>query len=216
VVSIIVAGRILPLERWLWEFSAWISHKGAEGFLLFTAGYAACTVLFVPGEILTMGAGFVFGVLRGTIAVSIGSTIGDTVAFLIARYLARENIRRLIGQNRKFAAMDAAIGEHGWKIVLLLRLSPLIPFNISNYLYGLTAIRFWPFVWSSFVGVLPGTVMFVYFGAVGRTGLLAIKGKEIPNTRLEIALLIAGLVMTCIATWYVHRVARRALRRPHH
>ncbi len=212
VALIIIVGRVLPLEEWLWEFSAWIAGEGAEGIALFVAGYAAGTILFIPGSILTMGAGFVYGVFQGTIIVTIGSTIGDSLAFLITRYLARDKIRRLASGNRQFAAMDAAIGEHGWKIVLLLRLSPLIPFNISNYLYGLTAIRFWPYLISSFAGVFPGTVLFVYFGAVGRTGLLAIRGQKLPHTKWEIAVLLAGFFMTCFATWYVSRVAKKALR----
>jgi len=215
VLAIMLAARILPVGVWLMDFDQWIAGKGTSGFLIFAAGYALGTVLFVPGSALTLGAGFVFGILGGTLVASLGSAVGDTLAFLIARYLARGEVQRLALRNRKFAAMDEAIGEHGWKIVLLLRLSPLIPFNMSNYLYGLTAIRFWPYVLGSFVGVLPGTVVFVYLGAAGKASLQQVTSQTAPHSPLEMTLLTCGLIATVIATWYVSRIARKALQKAH-
>jgi uncharacterized membrane protein YdjX (TVP38/TMEM64 family) len=212
-LAIVLAGRTLLIDAWLMDFDQWIAGKGAEGLLIFTAGYAAATVLFIPGSVLTLGAGFVFGIFWGTVVASLGSTVGDTLAFLIARYLARKKIQRLALGNRKFAAMDEAIGEHGWKIVLLLRLSPLIPFNMGNYLYGLTAIRFWPYVLASWVGVLPGNLLFVYLGAAGKASLQAVTSQRVSHTPLEMTFLASGLVATVIATWYVSRIARKALRK---
>lgn len=213
VLAIVLAERTLPIKAWLMDFDHWIAGKGAGGFLIFAAGYAAGTVLFIPGSVLTLGAGFVFGILWGTVLSSVGSVVGDTLAFLIARYLAREKIRRWALRDSRFAAMDEAIGQHGWKIVLLLRLSPLIPFNMGNYLYGLTAIRFRPYVLASTVGVLPGTVLFVYLGAAGKASLQVITSQRVPRNPLEITFLAAGLVATFIATWYISRIARRALQK---
>jgi len=213
VLAIVVAGRILPIQAWLMDFDQWIAGKGMEGLLVFTVGFAAGTVLFIPGSVLTLGAGFIFGIFWGTVVATVGSAIGDTLAFLIARYLAREKIRRLTLGNRKFAAMDEAIGEHGWKIVLLLRLSPLIPFNMSNYLYGLTAIRFWPYVLASTVGVLPANLLFVYLGAAGKASLQVITYPTVPHTALEMTVLATGLVATFTATWYISRIARKAFQK---
>lgn len=213
VVAIIVAGRTLPIERWLAEFDQWIVAKGPEGLLIFTAGYAVATVLFIPGSVLTLGTGFAFGIFGGIVVATVGCGIGDTLAFLIARYLAREKIRRLALRNSKFAAMDDAIGEHGWKIVLLLRLSPLIPFNMSNYLYGLTAIRLWPFVLASAVGTMPANLLFVYLGAAGKAGLQTIANPRAPHSPLELTLLATGLFTTFLATWYISRIARRAFQK---
>jgi len=213
LVAIIVAGRTLPIERWPTEFDQWILAKGPEGLLIFTAGYAAATVLLIPGSLLTMATGFAFGIFWGITVATVGSAIGDTIAFLIARYLARENIRRFALRNHKFTAMDDAIGEHGWKIVLLLRLSPLIPFNMSNYLYGLTAIRFWPYVFASVAGTLPANLVFVYVGAAGKAGLMRLTNPKAPHSPLELTLLAIGFVTTCLATWYIHRIASRALQK---
>lgn len=211
--AIIVAGRTLPIERWLRAFDQWIVAKGPEGLLIFTAGYTLATVLFIPGSVLTLATGFAFGIFWGIIVATVGCAIGDTLAFLIARYLARENVRRLALRNIKFAAMDNAIGEHGWKIVLLLRISPLIPFNMSNYLCGLTAIRFWPFVLASAVGTLPSNLLFVYLGAAGKAGLLRITNPEASHSPLELTLLAAGLITTFLATWYISRIAKRTLQK---
>lgn len=211
LLALIVAGRTLPFDQWLQAFNAWISKLGPTGILVFAAGYAAGAVLFLPGSVLTVGAGFVFGLLWGTVAVSIGSTSGAALAFLISRYVARENVSGLARKNQKFAAIDSAIGNHGWKIVLLLRLSPLIPFNVSNYLYGLTAVPFWPYVAASWLGMLPGTLLYVYIGAAGRAGLQA-AGRQTSGSPLQTVFLLVGLLATITVTWYVSRIARKALQ----
>ena len=112
----------------------------------------------------------------GTIIVSLASTTGAALAFVIARYLARDSVARWVRRSPRFEAIDRAIGEEGWKIVALLRLSPAVPFNLQNYLYGLTKIRFWPCVLTSWAAMLPGTLMYVYLGVVGRAGLEAASG----------------------------------------
>ena len=158
------------------------------------------------------GAGFVFGALWGTVAVSLGSTLSAGLAFLIARYFARDRVSSLARKNAKFAAVDDAIGRQGWKIVFLLRLSPLMPFSASNYLYGLTAVRFWPYVLASWIGMLPGTVLYVYLGAAGKAGLQAAASQGTPQTPVQTVFLAAGLVSTLVVTWYASRIARKALQ----
>ena len=122
--------------------------------------YALATVLFLPAWIFTVGAGLTFGLVWGTVVAICGATIGATLAFLISRYAARRAVSQRFAANKKFAAIDQAIGKQGWKMVALLRLSPLIPFNLSNYLYGLSAIELLPYILASFFGMLPGTLLY--------------------------------------------------------
>jgi uncharacterized membrane protein YdjX (TVP38/TMEM64 family) len=211
VLALIVFIRRLPLPELLGRLNEWVTGMGAAGVFVYAAIYAVAAVLFVPGSLLTLGAGFLFGVVWGTICVSLASTTSAAVAFLIARYLAREKVSVWAKRNPKFAAVDAAIGQQGWKIVALLRLSPLMPFSIGNYLYGLTAVRFWPYVLASWIAMLPITVLYVYVGAVGRAGLEAAAGQGPARDPLQVVFWIVGLIATGVATWLVTRTARRAL-----
>ncbi|KAK2974095.1 hypothetical protein RJ640_020451 [Escallonia rubra] len=141
---------------------------GPAGYAIFVAVYAGLEVLAIPAIPLTMSAGLLFGSLTGTILVSISGTVAASVAFLIARYFARERILKLVEGNKKFLAIDKAIGENGFRVVTLLRLSPLLPFSLGNYLYGLTSVKFVPYVLGSWLGMLPGTWAYVSAGAFGR------------------------------------------------
>jgi uncharacterized membrane protein YdjX (TVP38/TMEM64 family) len=140
----------------------------------------------------------------------VASTTAAALAFLIARYFAREAIEKKAAGNPKFDAIDRAIGAKGWKIVALLRLSPAIPFSLGNYLYGLTSIRFWPYVLSSWIAMLPGTFLYVYLGHAGAQGLQAAAGETADTGRL--VLLGVGLVATIAVTIYVTVLALRAIR----
>lgn len=207
-VALFAAWRLLPLKDWLTNFQAWISGLGPLGGILYALAYVAAVLLFVPGILLTLGAGFVFGLGWGVVIVSLASTAAAALAFLIARYAARSRIERLARGNERFRAIDRAIGENGWKVVGLLRLSPLIPFSVSNYLYGLTAVRFLPFLLASWVGMLPATFLYVSLGAAGRSA--GGKGNRGP---WEWALLAGGLIATVAVTILLARVARRELKR---
>jgi len=170
--------------------------------------YVVATVLFVPGTILTLAAGALFGLGVGTLTVSVGSTLGASLAFLIARYAARDKIAAMARGNGRFGAIDRAIGEGGWKIVALLRLSPAIPFNLQNYLYGLTRVRFWPYVLTSWLAMLPGTFLYVYIGHVSKAAV----GSDRSRTPGEWVLLAVGLLATAVVTIYITRLARRKLK----
>ncbi len=190
-------------------FYTWVETLGWRGFLIFILVYIAATVAFLPGSLFTIGAGLIFGVVVGTVAVSIGSVIGAALAFLISRYLAREKIKARFGSNARFRAIDTAIGREGWKIVLLLRLTPVLPFNVSNYLYGLTAVRFWAYVFASWIGMFPGTLLYVYIGSLGKTGLEAASESTDMG---KLVLNIVAFAATVAVTVYVTKIARRALR----
>lgn len=213
VLALLVLMRTLPLERVTEAFKAWIDGLGMWGPVVLGLCYVAATLLFLPGWVLTIAAGALYGLITGTIVVSIGSTTGAALAFLIARYLARERVSRQIARYPKFAAVDRAIGEQGWKIVALLRLSPAVPFNLQNYLYGLTAIRFWPCVLTSWLAMLPGTFLYVYIGSVGGAAVKAAAEGKSPAGWGEWTARIVGLVATVAVTVYVTRIAHRAMRK---
>jgi uncharacterized membrane protein YdjX (TVP38/TMEM64 family) len=213
LLGLLAAARLLPVDQWLKAFNEWVSHLGPSGVVIFIGTYVLATVLLLPGSILTVGAGFVFGLGWGLFAVSIGSTVGAASAFLISRFVAREKIAEMARQSENFRRIDKAIGAQGAKLIFLLRLSPLIPFNLSNYFYGLTAVRFWPYVLASWIGMLPGTLFYVYLGTVGRAGLQVAAGADAGRSPLEWTFLGVGLAATVVVTIWVTKIARNALRK---
>jgi uncharacterized membrane protein YdjX (TVP38/TMEM64 family) len=212
VIVLFLAMKFLPVQEWLRDFNDWISQVGVIGIFIFIAVYAAATVLLAPGAILTIGAGFAFGLWKGFLAVSGGATLGAALAFLVARFIARDRIEAMTRQNDKFQRIDNAIGKQGAKLIFLLRLSPVIPFNLSNYFYGLTAVRFWPYVLASWIGMMPGTFLYVYIGTAGKAAVAAAAGGEAVKHGWEYwAFLSVGLVATIIVTIWVTKIARDAL-----
>ena len=195
---------------YLHSFALWVEGLGVWGPVVFILGYLVATVAFVPGLILTLAAGAIFGLARGVAYVFVGAALGSAAAFLVARYVARRAIERRIEGNRKFAAIDRAIAGHGFKIVFLLRLSPAFPFNLLNYALGLTRVRFIDYVMAS-IGMLPGTFLYVYYGGVvGEVAALA-GGAAVERGAGQYAVLGLGLAATLAVTIFVTRLARRAL-----
>jgi uncharacterized membrane protein YdjX (TVP38/TMEM64 family) len=203
VLLAIVALQWLPVGDWVKSLQQWIESLGAFGPVLFALVYVVASLLFVPASALTLAAGAVFGLGWGLLLVSFASTVTAACAFLIARHLAREKLERWARDNERFAALDRAIGAGNWKIVVLLRLSPIVPFNLSNYLFGLTKLEFWPYVLASWIGMIPGTFVYVYLGDLGAAGVSG--GKKSP---LEWTLLGVGLVASVVAVVWVGRMAR--------
>ena len=188
----------------------WVDSLGAVGAIAFMLIYIIATVAFLPGSILTLGAGVLFGVVLGSIYVFISATIGATLAFLVGRYFARGWISKKIAGNAKFAAIDRAVGEEGLKIVLLTRLSPIFPFNLLNYGLGVTGVSLKDYVIAS-VGMIPGTIMYVYLGSLAGN-IAMIGGAEQPtNPVITWAIRIIGFIATVAVTLYVTKVARKAL-----
>src|SRR5712671_5476015 len=184
----------------------WIRGLGPLAPIAFIAIYIAACVLFLPGSILTIGAGVIFGVVRGTIYVS-------TAAFLVGRYFARDWIAKKLDGNTKFKAIDEAVGREGWKIVLLTRLSPVFPFNLLNYAYGLTRVTLRDYFFASWAGMIPGTILYVYIGSL--SGDLAGAGTASgggARTPAGWALDAVGFIATVAVVVYVTRIGSRALR----
>jgi pyruvate/2-oxoglutarate dehydrogenase complex dihydrolipoamide dehydrogenase (E3) component/uncharacterized membrane protein YdjX (TVP38/TMEM64 family) len=205
-VLIVMALKYFHVQDLLKSALDWIGKFGPWGPVIFVGLYVVATVLFVPGSVLTLGAGAVFGVVLGSVCVSISATFGATAAFLVGRYLARDAIARKIEKNETFATIDRAVADEGWKIVLLTRLSPVFPFTLLNYAFGLTRVKLSHYVLASWLGMIPGTVMYVYLGSLVNVG-----AGHRQRTTGEWVLYGVGLLATVIVTVFVTRVARRAL-----
>src|SRR5438034_4135893 len=212
VVALFVAMKFLPVRQWLTSFDNWLAQMGVAGIFIFIAVYVAATVLLAPGSVLTIGAGFAFGLWKGFLAVSAGATIGAALAFLIARFIAREKVEAIAQRNDKFRKIDDAIGKRGAKLIFLLRLSPVIPFNLSNYLYGLSGVKFWSYVLASWVGMMPGTFLYVYIGVAGKAAVTAAAGGEAVKHGWQYWTINGlGLAVTIFVTIWVTKIARDAL-----
>lgn len=189
------------------EVLSLIERLGVWGPILFIVVYVIATVLFLPGSILTLGAGAVFGVVWGSVVVSVASTLGATAAFLVGRNLARDWVAAKIEGNGTFAALDRAVAQEGWKIVVLTRLSPAFPFTLLNYAFGLTRVKLGHYVFASWIGMMPGTVLYVYLGSLAR----AAGADTQQRTPAQWALYGVGLIATIAVTIVITRIARRAL-----
>ncbi len=205
IVAVVVA-RYFGVQNELKRALTWVGGLGPCGAVLFIALYVVATVLFIPASILTLGAGAVFGVVKGSIYVSIAATLGATCAFLVGRYLARDAIARKIEGNERFAAIDKAVANEGWKTVGLTRLSPVFPFTLLNYAFGLTRVKLGHYVLASWIGMMPGTVMYVYLGSLAKAA-----SGERARTTGEWVLYGVGLLATVVVTIFVTRLAKRSI-----
>lgn len=208
IVGLIVLGRVFDVPTYLRMAMEWIRDLGFLGAFVFIGLYAATTVMLVPGTIPTLAAGAIFGIAQGTLYVSLGSTLGATLAFFVGRYLARDWVASKLASRPNFAAIDEAIGREGWKIIGLLRLSPVIPFSLSNYFYGVTKVKPLGYVLASWIGMLPGTIMYVYIG--GLLGMAA--GSDGGGmTTGQIVMMVVGLAATVAVTIMITRIAKKAI-----
>ena len=210
VVGLLVAAKFLPVKDYIMSSLEWAQGLGNWGPIFVGVLYVLACVLMVPGLIITIAAGFLFGLIKGTITVSIASTLGACAAFVVGRTLARGLVEQKVTGRPKFLAIDRAVGEQGFKIVLLTRLSPIFPFNLLNYAYGLTKVGFWQYAGASWIGMLPGTILYVYLGTAGRSLTEIASGEAQSNWATRIFLLV-GLLVAIVVVFFVTRVARKAL-----
>lgn len=191
---------------------SWVQSLGPIGILVYIGIYNLATVLFIPGSLLTLGGGAIYGVVWGSIYVFAAATLGATLAFMIGRYISRDWVNARVAQNDNFRAIEAAVAREGFKIVLLTRLSPLFPFNLLNYAFGITQVSLKDYVLGS-VGMIPGTIMYVYIGSLA--GDLANLGSQ-PNLSpqaqaIGLGLRLLGLAATILVTLYITHIAKQAL-----
>jgi uncharacterized membrane protein YdjX (TVP38/TMEM64 family) len=192
------------------RFAAWVDGLGVWGPLVFVAGYVVATVALIPGSALTLAAGAVFGLFEGTLYAFVAASLGAAAAFLLGRHAARSLVERRIARSPRFAAIDRAVAQQGLRITFLLRLSPVFPFNLLNYVLGLTRVRFRDYLVAC-LGMLPGTLLYVYYGWVAGEVAAAVGGATERGAG-GYAVQILGLLATIAVTVYVARLAQRALR----
>jgi uncharacterized membrane protein YdjX (TVP38/TMEM64 family) len=208
--AIWAGGRFFDVRGFLKAVLLQVQALGPAGPLLFIAAYVLACVTFFPGVVLTLGAGILWGVLKGTLIVLTGATLGASVAFLVSRKLARGWILRRFANLPRLAAIDAATEKEGWKIVALIRLSPVFPFIAMNFIFGLTRIPFWQYAAATAIGLIPITMMFVYLGVL-LGDVTQIGTRPIAQGSARWLFTGIGLVTTFIATFFITRFAQRAL-----
>lgn len=208
VVGVFAAFSFLIPEQFWNNLRDWIDGLGHWAPIMFILIYIVASVILVPCSALTILSGFIFGVVWGTVWVSIGSVLGASAAFLVGRYFARDWVEKKTADHKNFRAVDQAIEGGGLKIVTLIRLSPLFPYNLLNYFFGVTKVPFRTFVLGSWIGMLPGTIMYVYIGHLGRVAAeTASEKKEFADNLL----MIVGFALTVLVTILVTRAAKKAL-----
>lgn len=209
----IIASQYFNILELLKNALAWIENLGSWKPVAFIVVYNLATVLFVPGSIVTLAGGIIFGVVWGSIYVFIAATLGATSAFLLGRYLSRSWVTKKIESNAKFKAINQAIAKEGFKIVLLTRLSPVFPFNLLNYAFGVTQVSLKDYVLGS-VGMIPGTIMYVYLGSLAGdiAGLSTAPHLTTPQAKAaKLAIHAIGCIATVVVTIYVAQIAKKTL-----
>jgi len=177
------------------SFRPWLHEHTVAAPFVYVLLYVVATVAFLPGSIITLAGGAIFGVLWGTVLVSAGSTMGATAAFLVARYFASDWVEKKA--TGMMARLKHGVEREGWKYVAITRLIPVFPFNLLNYAFGMTRIRIWHYVLASWLCMLPATVAYVYTGSVARD--VAAGGGKATSLALEVGLALAALVVVSIA-----------------
>jgi len=219
IIAVGVAGLIITakqlgvtaiINNYLQSILQWIDSLGTAAPVMFIFIYIIASVLLISGAIITLGAGVLFGVIKGSILVSIGSTLAATASFIIGRYFVREWVAKQIESKPKFKAIDAAVAKEGWKIVGLTRLSPLFPFVFLNYAFGLTQVSLKDYVLASWIGMMPGTIMYVYIGSLAKDIATLGAGNEQTST-IQWVIRIMGFIATVAVTVYVTKIAKKAL-----
>ena len=200
---------LLPVGKVVAKLDDVLDRLGPLAIVVFIVAYILDAVVLGPAWLFALAAGLAFGLVRGGLIVWFSATIAAGVAFLIARYVARHRVEKLARGNEKFEAVDRAIAKSGWRVALMLRISPILPYTIANYLYGLTAIRFVPYMIATAIGIIPMVAVYVSIGAAGREAALAAAGGH--QSTAEWIVLGVGIVVTVAAGFLIARGAKREL-----
>jgi uncharacterized membrane protein YdjX (TVP38/TMEM64 family) len=209
-VALAITACYFPIIPMLETISNTIGHLGLIGLLFFAVLLAVSSLFFLPASPVIIATAAVFGFPLGFLGAELGIALGATSGFILSRSFLRKDIAERLRRHPKFRAIDLAIEEEGWKVVALLRLCP-IPFGLANYFYGLTAIRFQPYLWTTVLGSLPSVLLFCQLGSAGKAGLEALLSGNFQKGTGEIALLVLSIVATLIALFFLPRFARRAV-----
>ena len=192
----------IPLNEWIAQFRLWILDLGLLGVVVFLIAYSVLTIMLAPVGLLSLSAGFAYGAW-GFPLVVVSATLAATLAFLLGRYALRERVLQWIKHDKKLNSLSKAVSEEGWRVVGLLRLSPLVPFSMQNYLFSLTEIKVLPYTLATAIGIMPGTAMYVYIGSLGQA-----VGQA---SSLQWVFIAAGLIATALVAWFVAKRANQVL-----
>lgn len=200
----------IPVRTYLTEFLEWMAGLGYWAPLAMIGAYVVASLLFLPIPLLSIGSGFLFGIVLGTATVSLGTALGATTAFVVSRKVGRAAVRRMMAAYPKFKAIECAVGREGFKIVMLTRLSPAMPYNVLNFAFGLSPIALGPYILASWIGMLPLTLVYVYLGST-LADLSELSAGTAQDGLTHHVLLAVGLAITIGVAALVMRIARRAL-----
>ena len=207
---LVLAGLGLPIREMAESIFGWIQENPNVSWLVFLGVYILATVLLLPGSLLTIGGGWLFGFVEGLVVVSLSSTLAASCSFLIGRYLARAWVEGKISEDARYRSLDRAIGERGFFVVLLTRLSPLFPYNLLNYAWGVSSVRLSRYVLASWMGMIPGTLLYVYLGAAASGVSQLFSGASGEAVGRE-WLFIVGLAATAVLVIFIARLATKNL-----
>jgi uncharacterized membrane protein YdjX (TVP38/TMEM64 family) len=217
IVAVVVLGlaliaRYFPIIPILQGLSQWIGGLGLIGLAIFVILLAVSSLFFFPASPIIIATAAVFGFAFGIVGAVLGVGLGASLGFLLSRSFLRKDIAERLRRNPTFRAIDLAIEVEGWKVVALLRLCP-IPFGLANYFYGLTGIRFQPYLWTTILGSLPSIVLFCHLGSAGKASLEALTTGNFHKGPGEITFLVLSVVATLAALIFLPRFARRAVEK---
>jgi uncharacterized membrane protein YdjX (TVP38/TMEM64 family) len=208
-VALALVFLFLPFRQWFMQFEEYVRSLGPVGPAVVAVAYVVCTVLLIPGSAITIAAGTLFGLKTAFFVVLVGANLGALCSFLLARTFLRDKVAHWAEAKPKFRSLDRAIGRHGFKMVLLARLSPAFPFNVLNYILGITPVTTGRYVAASLIGMLPGMILYVYIGAAAKDALV---GGVSPSAEpFQQGLKYAGLLATVAFVFMITRLARKAL-----
>ncbi|MFC1834994.1 TVP38/TMEM64 family protein [Thermodesulfobacteriota bacterium] len=210
-VALVAALWFLPVKDYVLAALRWIDGLGFWGPFFMAVFYVVATVFLLPGSVITLSAGAIFGLTKGFATVWVGANLGACAAFLVGRNLARGWVERKVAGNPKFAAVEKAVTREGFKIILMLRLSPVFPFSLLNYALGLTSVSFSRYALATLIGIIPGGLMYVYIGSVAGS-LAAVAAGETEGGSAAQILKWVGLAVTVVVTVLITRIAKRSLK----
>lgn len=214
VVFIVLAVSLyyLPLASWVSALVEWGQQHPIAGPVAYVFFVVVATVLFLPGSVAMMIGGFLFGFLPGFLYAVIAIPVGAQGAFEFGRWVAQPWVRRKVADSRRMHAIEAALREEAFVIVVLTRLSLIIPFNLLNYAYGATSVRASTHLLATAIGMLPAVALYVYLGTLARDLGQILSGEAAPP-ELGYWIIGAGIAAIVAATWVIHRTATRALEK---
>src|SRR6266850_2423626 len=210
-IALFFLSRIFPIVDVLATIQQRVMQWGVWSAICYPLLYACCNVLLLPGGVLSIGAGFFFGLWWGFFIALFGNVAGAAISFFLSRWIGRQWLRRKLLRNRTLVALEPAVEKEGWKIILLSQLHPLFPTSLLNYLYGLTQIRFRTCMLWVAIGQAPGLFLYSYLGTLGQLGLNLARGKTHPRA-IEYLVWLGGFASAALVLVLLGRIALRLLQ----